>query len=130
MFEHARECGALTFDGTKVTSISFAEGSDPARPISAQWKQKATGTEGEIAFDYIIDASGRIGILSTKYLKNRHYNLGLKNIANWGYWTGCGAYAVGTARANSPFFEALKGVEHVFSLFLLLLSNETKLTHL
>ncbi|KAH6667870.1 hypothetical protein B0J14DRAFT_567223 [Halenospora varia] len=59
-------------------------------------------------FDYIVDASGRAGILHTKYLKNRTYSKGLKNLAHWGYWTGTGSYGLGMERTYSPFFEALK----------------------
>ena len=85
---------------------------NPGRPVSAKWVRKegsATGepTSGEIKFDYLIDASGRAGIVSTKYLKNRKHNQGLKNVANWGYWKGASKYAEGTSREGAPFFEAL-----------------------
>jgi hypothetical protein len=53
--------------------------------VSAAWTRKEDGTSGVIKFDYIVDASGRMGIMSTKYLKNRHFNQGLKNVASWGY---------------------------------------------
>jgi len=33
----------------------------------------------------------------------------LKNLAHWGYWTDTPLYRLGTERASSPFFEALKG---------------------
>ena len=78
------------------------------RPVSACWKRK-DGATGSIKFDYLVDASGRAGVVSTKYYKNRKYNQGLKNVAQWGYWSGNGVYAEGTARHNQPFFEALTG---------------------
>lgn len=78
-------------------------------PISATYEQKSSGKLGQINFDYIVDSSGRAGILHTKYLKNRNYNKALRNLACWGYWTDTGSYGVGTERAYSPFFEALKG---------------------
>ncbi|KAF7340715.1 Sulochrin halogenase [Mycena sanguinolenta] len=62
---------------------------------------------GRVTFDYLVDASGRAGICGVKYLKNRHYNPEFKNVAFWTYWSGCGEYKPGTARAGSPFFEAL-----------------------
>jgi hypothetical protein len=64
-----------------------------------------------VKFDYLIDASGRAGLVSTKYLKNRRYNQGLKNVASWAYWTGGGTYGVGTHKVGAPYFEALKGKE-------------------
>ncbi|TAQ85368.1 hypothetical protein B7494_g6309 [Chlorociboria aeruginascens] len=120
MFRHAGKSGAKIFDGVKVSSVDFTpsrflngtaidhEATDLGRPVSAAYSRKSDGASGTIKFDYVVDASGRMGLLSTKYLKNRKYNQGLKNIANWGYWKNTGAYASGTARENSPFFEALQ----------------------
>ncbi|KAL8872460.1 MAG: hypothetical protein Q9174_001916, partial [Haloplaca sp. 1 TL-2023] len=114
LFKHATACGAKTFDQTKVLSIEFAwpdpETIDPqpqGRPVSATWTRK-DGTSGSISMDYIVDASGRNGLISTKYLKNRSYNKGLKNIASWGYWKGGGVHGVGTHKEGAPYFEALK----------------------
>jgi hypothetical protein len=129
MFRHAGQCGAKIFDGVKVDSIDFAsqnggltngsktsngtsssEYLDLGRPISASYTRKSDGSRGVAKFDYIIDASGRAGLLSTKYLNNRSYNEQFKNIATWGYWEGTGEYAPGTKRSNAPFFEALHGM--------------------
>ncbi|TVY85213.1 Flavine halogenase aclH, partial [Lachnellula suecica] len=119
MFRHAGEQGAKIFDGVKVTGIDFVpsekaeenapvdpEVADPGRPVSASWSKK-DGTTGSIKFKYIVDASGRAGIVSTKYLKNRKYNQGLKNVASWGYWRNSGKYGAGGPRDNQPYFEAL-----------------------
>ncbi|KAK4200409.1 tryptophan 2-halogenase, partial [Triangularia verruculosa] len=117
MLQHAGESGAKTFDGVQVLSLQFEsptlvpEGEpnlNPDRPVTATYLIKSSGTKGTIDFDYIVDASGRAGLLSTKYMKNRRYNQGLKNVAVWSYWTGCGRYAPGTTRENSPYFEALQ----------------------
>ncbi|PYH92917.1 FAD/NAD(P)-binding domain-containing protein [Aspergillus ellipticus CBS 707.79] len=111
MFQHAAKCGAKTFDGVQVKSIEFAStDSNPGRPIAASYVHKDDESKETrvISFDYIVDASGRVGFLSTKYLKNRRYNQSLKNVAHWAYWTGAEKYAKGTARENSPFFEALQ----------------------
>ncbi|KAJ7468679.1 hypothetical protein FB451DRAFT_1340310 [Mycena latifolia] len=105
LLRHAQECGAKVYEEHRVTELTFAEGSD-YRPISATFTT-GTGEAGSIAFDYLVDASGRAGIMSTKYLKNRHMNESLKNIACWGYWVGADMYAPGTERENSPWFEAL-----------------------
>ena len=122
MLKHAGKSGAKVFDGVKVSAIEWAplEGkdavmgdevanADPGRPISASWERK-DGSSGEIKFDYLVDASGRAGIVSTKYLKNRSFNQDLKNLANWGYWKGSISYGVGTTKEGWPFFEALHGL--------------------
>ena len=132
MFRHAGKCGAKIFDGVKVESIEFNEASgidvpedckvaDLGRPVSATWKRK-DGTTGSISFDYLIDGSGRAGVISTKYMRNRKFNQGLKNVASWGYWKGTGQYAEGTHRQNQPFFEALTGIpiSRVFQVLQLL----------
>ncbi|KAK8116963.1 FAD/NAD(P)-binding domain-containing protein [Apiospora kogelbergensis] len=117
MFRHAGDSGVKTFDGVKVQSIEFldatkaAEGEpnlNPGRPVAATYQVKSTKESGRIIFDYVVDASGRAGILSTQYMKNRRFNQGLKNVASWGYWEKCGTYSPGTYRENSPFFEALR----------------------
>ena len=65
---------------------------------------------GTITFKYLVDATGRAGLMSTKYLKNRKFAESLKNIAVWGYWTEVGSYGVGSTRAGAPWFEALTGI--------------------
>ncbi|KAL7940698.1 hypothetical protein V8C42DRAFT_349293 [Trichoderma barbatum] len=118
MFRHAAVCGARVFDGTKVDSLAFepyshdgftaeARLANPGRPVSATWSRK-DGSAGTIEFEYVVDASGRNGLMSTMYMKNRRFNERLKNIANWAYWKGAKRYNVGEKNENSPFFEALQ----------------------
>jgi flavin-dependent dehydrogenase len=116
MLDHAELSGAHTFQGVKVESVQFVPAPDfpeddricnPGRAVSASWSRKADGATGTIRFDYIVDASGRHGLISTHYLKNRRFNQALKNVANWGYWTGAETYAPGTNMEGAPFFEAL-----------------------
>ncbi|KAJ7062686.1 putative halogenase [Mycena amicta] len=107
LLRHAGECGARVYEGVHVTDIHFS-GEDAGRPVSADWKS-STGDEGRIHFDWLVDASGRSGIMSTKYLKNRKFNQALRNVAFWAYWQGAGVYAPGTKRENAPWFEALTG---------------------
>jgi hypothetical protein len=92
------------FEETTVTSLDF----DGTRPVSAAYTT-SIGVKGTFAFDYLVDASGRYGLMSNKYLKNRKMSPSLKNVAVWGYWKGGGVYAPGTHRQNSPYFEALTG---------------------
>jgi flavine halogenase len=95
MFRHTEKSGAKVIDGVKVNTLDFVplDGKDatrdfkaevPGRPVSATWSRKDSSS-GVIKFEYLVDASGRAGLMSTKYLKNRKYNQGLKNVANWGY---------------------------------------------
>lgn len=39
------------------------------RPFKAMY-ETATGGKGEIEFDYVVDASGRAGLMSTKYVRH------------------------------------------------------------
>lgn len=84
IFRHAGKCGAKIFDGVKVESIEFTECSDVVvpenakvadigRPVSATWKHK-DGTTGSIKFEYLIDASGRQGLVSVS--NPRYINFG------------------------------------------------------
>ncbi|KAJ5381789.1 uncharacterized protein N7496_004217 [Penicillium cataractarum] len=121
MFKHAAQSGAKTFDGVRVGDLEFrpwdqndpveqelAEfpAPNPGRPTSARWSRK-DGTSGVISFNYLIDASGRAGLVSTKHYKNRRYNQGLKNIASWGYWKNMEPYDLGGVHEDQPYFEAL-----------------------
>ncbi|KAJ3717555.1 hypothetical protein FB446DRAFT_211651 [Lentinula raphanica] len=106
LFRHAGEQGAKVFDEHKVTLLNFSA-QDSSRPVSAEWECKANGTKGTIEFDYLIDAAGRQGLLSTKYHKDREYTKSLKNSATWAYWKGSKLYGEGTERFGAPFIEAL-----------------------
>lgn len=131
---HARTSGASVYELTKVTSISFCS-TDSSKPVSVTWThtplptpisppsspstsntdKPSQGQDGPLSitgtttFDYLIDATGRAGIMSTQYLKNRYFNVSLKNVAFWGYWVDVGSYGVGTSRHGAPWFEALTG---------------------
>lgn len=98
LLEHSKSQGVKVFEGTEIRQISF----DGDRPCSATWSQ-SNGDQGEISFNYLIDASGRAGIMSTRYLKNRRQHNVFQNIAIWGYWKNVkrlpgqeGAIAVGS----------------------------------
>ncbi|KAK7045666.1 hypothetical protein VNI00_007499 [Paramarasmius palmivorus] len=131
LLNHARTCGAAIYEQTKVNSISFSP-DDSTRPVSVAWThvppptppsppasptqvmfnldsppEKPCPVKGTTTFRHLVDASGRAGIMSTGYLKNRYFNSSLKNIAVWGYWNNVGTYGVGTPRHGAPWFEAL-----------------------
>ncbi|KAH0579945.1 hypothetical protein H2248_002765 [Termitomyces sp. 'cryptogamus'] len=104
LLRHASASGVKVFEGLNVTDIKFSG----ERPASAIYETQSTQASKprEINFKYLVDASGRTGIMSTKYLKNRQFTKALMNMAFWGYWRGGGKYAPGTNRDNAPWFEA------------------------
>ncbi|KAI9652254.1 MAG: hypothetical protein M1831_007102 [Alyxoria varia] len=118
MFKHAERSGAKVFDDVRVDSIGFispgsrdrvsgCDAADPGQAVSAVWSRKDSSS-GDISFKHVVDASGRYGLMSCKYLKNRKFNHGLQHIANWGYWRGAGTYAEGLPEEGCPYFEHLQ----------------------
>ncbi|KAL4902215.1 hypothetical protein BDW74DRAFT_186962 [Aspergillus multicolor] len=127
LFQHAKSCGAAVLDGTRFpsekrdipTTLPFPNGpAEPTsettelrRPVSASWirtRKDKTKTTGTITFKYLIDASGCAGLLSTKYLKSRRFNPGLRNVAVWGYFEGAADYGVDTPRFGGPLFDRVQ----------------------
>jgi flavin-dependent dehydrogenase len=87
MLEHAKSQGVTVLEGTEIRSLSF----DGDRPRSATWAQVVGGNDtGEVAFDYLVDASGRAGVMAMRYQKDRRYHSAFQNVAVWGYWEGAG----------------------------------------
>lgn len=84
LLDHASSQGVKVFEGTEVCELSF----DSTRPQSAIWSRNFDGTSGELSFDFLIDASGRSGLMATRYLRNRRNNKVFQNVAIWGYWKG------------------------------------------
>lgn len=86
LLEHARSLGVQVHEGVSVRQVNF----DRDRAVSATWERTGRadgGTEaGVIAFDYVIDASGRAGLLATKHHNSRRHHDVFKNVALWGYW--------------------------------------------
>jgi len=83
LLDHARELGVEVFEGVSVRDIEF----DYGRAVAAQWYEtKEPDRRGRIAFDYVIDASGRGGVLTTRHLKSRRFHDVFRNVAAWAYW--------------------------------------------
>ncbi|KAI9039848.1 NAD(P)/FAD-dependent oxidoreductase [Aspergillus affinis] len=122
MLNHAVKCGAKVFTPVRVTSLQFAPigatdnstqsvldntSHSLGRPVSATWASEEDC--GAIRYKYLIDATGRAGIVSTKYMRNRKMNTALKDAATWGYWEKCGVFGESTHMENDPYFEAING---------------------
>jgi flavine halogenase len=103
--DHAETTGAQVFQSTKVISLNFSG----ERPSSAQWTHGPSSQSGTITFDYLVDASGRAGLMSSRYLKNRRFNENLKNVAMWTYWQDTDLYASGGKAEGAIYIEALSG---------------------
>ncbi|KXN84312.1 Tryptophan 2-halogenase [Leucoagaricus sp. SymC.cos] len=107
MLWHAAQQGVKVFEEVRVESIDFEGGNtNSPRPVSAAWKSKL-GESGTISFDWLIDASGRQGLITTKYLKNRIYREGLRNVAAYGYWNNVPIFEEGGPRQNATWIECL-----------------------
>ncbi|KAJ7042942.1 FAD/NAD-binding domain-containing protein [Mycena alexandri] len=108
LIRHAASQGVQVFEETRVESLEFEGGGDPtsSRPISATWTRKS-GESGSIAFDWLVDASGRSGLMANKYLKNRIQREALRNVAVYGYWNDVAIFDEGGPRSNAPLFECL-----------------------
>jgi flavin-dependent dehydrogenase len=90
LLEHAKSQGVKVYEGVEIRGVTF----DGDRPRSAKWAQVAgEKEEGEISFDILVDASGRSGVMSMRYLKNRRYHDSFQNVALWGYWKDAGTMA-------------------------------------
>lgn len=86
LLDHARDQGARVFQGVEVRKLIFDE-EDPRRPVAAVLAPTGRPADAwEIHFDHLVDASGRGGLMSTRYLDNRYYHEVFKNVAVWGYW--------------------------------------------
>lgn len=86
LLDHAHDQGATVFQGVEVRKLIFDD-VEPRRPVRALLAPTGRPADAwEISFDYLIDASGRGGLMSTRYLENRYYHEVFKNVAVWGYW--------------------------------------------
>jgi flavin-dependent dehydrogenase len=82
LLQHARSQGADAYEGVSVEEICFSG----ERPVAAICVERDNQEQIRIEFDYLIDASGRAGLMSTRYLRNRRFHQTFKNVAVWGYW--------------------------------------------
>lgn len=82
LLKNAVKKGVTVKQAVSVNALNFKNG----RPVSATWSATNNNQTGEIAFDYLIDASGRAGLMATRYLKSRKFMEAYRNLALWGYW--------------------------------------------
>jgi flavin-dependent dehydrogenase len=86
LLRHAQSQGVKVYEGISVTNIHF----EGERPIAADWQSDGAVESGCIGFDFVIDCSGRSGILATRYLESRRFLSAFQNVAIWSYFRGGG----------------------------------------
>ncbi|MGH3873028.1 MAG: NAD(P)/FAD-dependent oxidoreductase [Pseudonocardiaceae bacterium] len=92
LLEHAKDQEVKVMEGVEVKRLQFDDG----RPCAAVWSPADQSSKiRETTFDFLIDASGRAGLMTTRHLHNRRYHEAFKNIAIWGYWEGVKKLPVG-----------------------------------
>jgi len=92
LLEHAKSQGVNVMEGVEVKRLKF----DGDRPRAAVWASTdRSDEEKEIEFDFLVDASGRSGLMTTRHLRNRRFHESFKNVAVWGYWSGAKKLPVG-----------------------------------
>jgi flavin-dependent dehydrogenase len=85
LLDHARSQGARVHQRTTVREVEFCAG----RAVAARWSPAGDSAGGgRISFDYLVDASGRSGVLSARHFKNRRVHEMFRNVACWTYWKG------------------------------------------
>ncbi len=89
MLDHAESQGVDVRRHTTVARLLF----DGERAVGAEIVN-AQGSE-TVAFDMLVDASGRNGMLATRYLKNRRHHEAFRNVAIWGYWRNANPLSTG-----------------------------------
>ena len=94
LLNHAKSQGVSVLEGAEVKRLRF----DGARPRIAIWSpvgRDGRTQEQEIGFHFLIDASGRAGLMTTRHLHIRRHHEIFKNIAVWGYWKGAKSLPIG-----------------------------------
>jgi flavin-dependent dehydrogenase len=90
LLDHSRAQGAHVIHGMRVRDLEFVQN----RPRVAHYSD-VDGRSGTITFDLLVDASGRAGLMATKYLRHRRFHKAFLNVAVWGYWRNAKRLPVG-----------------------------------
>jgi flavin-dependent dehydrogenase len=93
LLTNAEKQGAQVVQDATVKKVIF----DEDRPVALEWVRNSEPDRLLTThFDYLIDASGRAGVLSAQKFRNRHPHEIFRNVAIWGYWQG------GATLPNTP----------------------------
>lgn len=83
LLDHAAESGVDVRQQTTVRRVELAG----ERPVAVEWRAE-DGSTGTTACDYLVDASGRAGVLARTHGWRRPEHDVFRNVATWGYWDG------------------------------------------
>ncbi|SCL59325.1 NAD(P)/FAD-dependent oxidoreductase [Micromonospora eburnea] len=81
LLDHAGESGAEVVQNAQVKRVIF----DGDRAVGVEWQPAGGELRVETA-DYVIDASGRAGLIAAQHFNHRRPHEIFRNVAIWGYW--------------------------------------------
>ncbi len=81
LLNFAESEGAQVFQETRISAVTYKDN----KPVSAHYI-KSDKSEGDITFDFLVDASGLTGLISNQYMKNRKWQPAFANVALCKYW--------------------------------------------
>jgi flavin-dependent dehydrogenase len=84
LLNNAIESGAFVRQEVKVDRVDF----EGERAIAAEYHDRRSDVRGSVRFKYLVDCSGRGGVMANQYLRSRRYHHVFKNVALWSYWKG------------------------------------------
>ncbi|WP_330257133.1 tryptophan 7-halogenase [Nocardia sp. NBC_00565] len=82
LLRNATAQGAEVIEQATVTNVVF----DGDRPTAVEWT--ADGQVHTTPVDYLVDASGRAGVLAKQQVIERQQHPAFRNVAVWSYWEG------------------------------------------
>lgn len=85
LLDHARTNGVEVSEGVAARSVHF---DGTGRPTAVECRPEGGDPYSIEDFDFLLDASGRYGLLSVRHLRNRQPHPIFRNVAIWGYWKG------------------------------------------
>ncbi|MBO0880729.1 MAG: tryptophan 7-halogenase, partial [Mycobacterium sp.] len=83
LLRNAAQQGAEVIEEAKVTNVVF----DGDRPSAVEWQSRDSQHQTS-TFDFLVDASGRAGVLSRQHFDMRQHHEQFRNTAIWAYWEG------------------------------------------
>lgn len=84
LLHNAVDQGADVRQSADVKRVIF----DGQRPTGVEWSRRDGGPLHTAECRFLIDASGRAGLLSARHFRTRRAHSIFQNTAVWGYWTG------------------------------------------
>ncbi|WP_330230391.1 FAD-dependent oxidoreductase [Nocardia sp. NBC_00508] len=84
LLRNAAKQGAEIIEQATVTNVVF----DGDRPTAVEWTGPDDDQTRTTEFDFLVDASGRAGLLAKRHFDMRRQHKAFRNTAIWSYWTG------------------------------------------